>query len=42
MGTTGTSHHDVKEEMRITEIMSVRVSMRDTGAEQFVVVRKHL
>lgn len=42
MGTTGTSHHDVKGERRITEIMSLRVPMHDTGAEQPVIVRKHL
>lgn len=40
MGTTGTSHHDAKEEIQITKIMSMRVPMRDTGAELLVVVRK--
>lgn len=42
MGTTGTGRHDVKREMQITNIMSVRVSMRETGAEQPVVVKKLL
>jgi len=42
MGTTGTSHHDVKGEWQITEMMSLRVPMHDTGAEQLVVVRKRL
>ena len=42
MGTAGTSHHDVKEEIQITEFMSMRVPMRDTGAELFVVVKKYL
>ncbi len=42
MGTAGTSHHDVKEEIRITKIMSMRVPMRNTGAELLVVVMKRL
>ena len=42
MGTAGTSHHDVKEEIQITKIMSMRVPMRDTGAELRVVVMKRL
>lgn len=42
MGTTGTSHHDVKEEIKMTKFMNMRVPMRDTGAEQFVVVMKGL
>lgn len=42
MGTVGTSHHDVKGEIQITEFMSMRVPMRDTGAERLVVVRKRL
>ena len=42
VGTAGTSHHDVKGEIQITELMSMRVPMRDTGAELLVVVRKYL
>ena len=42
MGTTGTGRHDGKREIQITNIMSMRVSMRGTGAEQPVVVRKLL
>ena len=42
MGTAGTSHHDAKGEIQITEFMSMRVPMHDTGAELFVVVRKYL
>ena len=37
MGTVGTSHHDVKEEIQVTKFMSMRVPMRDTGAERLVV-----
>ena len=42
MGTVGTSHHDVKGEIQITKFMSMRVPMRDTGAELLVVARKRL
>jgi hypothetical protein len=42
MGTAGTSHHDAKEEIQITKFMSMRVPMRDTGAELLVVARKRL
>ena len=42
LGTAGTSHHNAKGEMQITEIMSMRVPMCDTGAESFVVVRRCL
>lgn len=42
MGTAGTSRYDVKGEMQITELMSMRVPMRKTGAELPVVVEKHL
>ena len=42
MGTAGTSHYGVKGEIQITELMSMRVPMHDTGTELFVVVRKHL
>ena len=42
MGTVGTSHHDVKAEMQMTKFISMRVPMRDTGAELLVVVIKHL
>ncbi len=40
VGTTGTCHHDDKGEIQATEIASMRVPMRDTGAELFVVVKK--
>ena len=42
VGTTGTCHHDDKGEIQATEIASMRVPMRDTGAELFVVVKKYL
>ena len=42
MGTAGTSHRDVKEDIQITKFMSMRVPMRDTGAELLVVVMKRL
>ena len=42
MGTVGTSHHDVKGEMQITKLISMRVPMRDTGAELLVVVMKRM
>ena len=42
MGTAGTSHRDVKGEIQVTKIMSMRVPMRDTGTELLVVVMKRL
>jgi hypothetical protein len=42
MGTVGTSHHDVKEEIQMTKFMSVRVPMHDAGAELPVVVLRRL
>ena len=42
MGTAGTSHHDAKEEIQVTRFTSMRVPMRDTGAELLVVVMKRL
>lgn len=42
MGSGGISHYDAKEEIQITEFMSMRVSMRDTGTELLVVVMKCL
>ena len=42
MGTAGTSHRDVKEEIQVTKFTSMRVPMRDTGAELLVVVMKRL
>ena len=38
----GTSRHDEKGEIQITEFMSMRVPMHETGAELFVVVKKCL
>lgn len=42
LGTAGTSHHNAKEEVQVTEFMSMRVPMCDTGTEQLVVVLKCL
>ncbi len=42
MGTVGTSRYGVKGEIQITELMSMRVPIRSTGAELFVVVKKLL
>ena len=38
----GTSRHDEKGEIQITEFMSMRVPMHETGAELFVLVMKRL
>jgi hypothetical protein len=42
VGTGGISHHDAKGEIQITEFMSMRVPMRDTGTGLLVVVMKRL
>ena len=41
-GTAGTGRYDVKKEMQVTELMSMRVSMRKTGTELSVIARKRL
>jgi len=42
MGTAGTSHRNAKGEIQVTEFMSMRVPMWDTGTEQLVVAMKCL
>jgi len=38
----GTSRHDEKGDIQITEFMSIRVPKHETGAELFVLVMKRL